>query len=64
MDANGDDYEFVYDTTAGIPAVIAEVQPDDCVVYYIRDPGGSLIARVYGEDTPAVSGKGFPETTK
>ncbi len=31
---------FVYDTTAGIPAVIKENG-----VYYIREPGGSLIAR-------------------
>ncbi len=35
----------------GIPAVIAEVQPDDSVVYYIREPGGSVIARVESSDT-------------
>ncbi len=40
----------MYDITAGIPAVIAEVQPDDSVVYCIREPGGSLIARIDGED--------------
>ncbi len=51
LDPIGPEYEFVYDTTAGIPAVIAEVQPDDSVVYYIRGPGGSLIARIDGEDT-------------
>jgi len=32
---------FVYDTTAGIPAVIKESS-----IFYIREPGGSLIARV------------------
>lgn len=34
---------FVYDTTAGIPAVI---QKDS--VYYVREPGGELLARVDG----------------
>ena len=34
---------FVYDTTAGIPAVIEE--NDGTPVYYIREPNGALIAR-------------------
>ena len=36
---------FVYDTTAGIPAVIEEETPSGSV-YYIREPGGQLIARI------------------
>jgi RHS repeat-associated protein len=42
-------YSFVYDTTAGIPAVIEEVTPDGSV-FYIREPGGELLARVDGSD--------------
>jgi len=41
---NGKTYSFVYDTTAGIPAVIVEgdgVTP----VYYFREPNGALVAR-------------------
>jgi RHS repeat-associated protein len=37
---NSTNHTFVYDTTAGIPAVIQEDG-----VFYIREPGGSLIAR-------------------
>jgi RHS repeat-associated protein len=37
--------EFVYDTTAGIPAVVEEITPADGSFYYIREPGGELIAR-------------------
>ena len=40
-------YSFVYDPTAGIPAVIEEVTPDGSVYYY-REPSGSLIARRVG----------------
>jgi hypothetical protein len=40
-------WEFVYDTTAGIPAVIEEVHSGS--VYYIREPNGALIARVVGK---------------
>lgn len=40
-------WEFVYDPTAGIPAVIEEVHSGS--VYYIREPNGALIARA----TPA-----------
>ncbi len=39
-------HTFVYDTSAGIPAVIKEDS-----VYYIREPNGSLIARVSGSNT-------------
>jgi RHS repeat-associated protein len=44
--ATSGSHTFVYDTTAGIPAVIQEDG-----VYYIREPGGSLIARISGSDT-------------
>ncbi len=43
---NSVDHTFVYDTTAGIPAVIKEDS-----VYYIREPNGSLITRVSGSNT-------------
>jgi RHS repeat-associated protein len=42
---NEGNYSFVYDTTAGIPAVIEEVTPDG-FIFYIREPGGELLARV------------------
>ncbi|MGC8863681.1 MAG: RHS repeat-associated core domain-containing protein, partial [Armatimonadota bacterium] len=45
MNANGTAYAFVYDTTAGIPAVIEE-STLGTTAYYIREPGGSLIARL------------------
>ncbi len=43
---NSVDHTFVYDTTAGIPAVIKEDS-----LYYIREPNGSLISRVSGSNT-------------
>ena len=43
--STGGTWQFVYDTTAGIPAVIDETGP----VYYIREPSGALIARIDGE---------------
>ncbi|MGC8863834.1 MAG: RHS repeat domain-containing protein [Armatimonadota bacterium] len=43
--ANGTEYELVYDTTAGIPAVIEE-STSGSTAYYVREPGGSLIARL------------------
>ncbi len=43
-----DDYTAVFDVTAGIPAVIKEVNPQG-TVYYVREPGGELICRVVGE---------------
>jgi RHS repeat-associated protein len=45
MNANGTAYAFVYDPTAGIPAVIEE-STSGSTAYYIREPGGSLIARL------------------
>ena len=42
---NSTNHTFVYDTTAGIPAVIQE----DCV-YYIREPSGKLLARIHESD--------------
>jgi YD repeat-containing protein len=45
FDANGTKYELVYDTTAGIPAVLEE-STSGSTAYYIREPGGSLIARL------------------
>ena len=45
--------KFVYDTTAGIPAVIGEVWPDDFWAGYIREPNGALIASaMYPGDNP------------
>jgi RHS repeat-associated protein len=49
MNANGTAYVFVYDTTAGIPAVIEE-STSGSTAYYIREPGGSLIARLNATD--------------
>ena len=43
--SQGGTYTFVYDATAGIPAVIEEVSPSGSV-YYVREPNGALIARV------------------
>ena len=45
--STGGTTEFVYDTTAGIPAVVEEETPSGSV-YYIREPGGELIARMAG----------------
>ena len=45
MNANGTQYSFVCDTTAGIPAVIEE-SSGGSTAHYIREPGGSLIARL------------------
>jgi len=49
MNANGTAYAFVYDTTAGIPAVLEE-STSGSTVYYIREPGGSLLARLNSSD--------------
>jgi len=40
-------HAFVYDITAGIPAVIVESDGSG-TVYYVRDPSGGLLARVSG----------------
>jgi len=42
-----DEYTAVFDVTAGIPAVIKEITPQG-TIYYVREPGGELIARVVG----------------
>jgi RHS repeat-associated protein len=49
LEVGEDTYQFVYDPTASVPAVLAEVTPEDGTVYYIREPSGALIARVDGE---------------
>jgi RHS repeat-associated protein len=49
FDANGTEYELVYDTTAGIPAVLEE-STSGSTAHYIREPGGSLIARLNATD--------------
>jgi RHS repeat-associated protein len=49
FDANGTEYELVYDTTAGIPAVIEE-STSGSTDHYIREPGGSLLARLHPTD--------------
>ena len=46
----GDTWQFVYDPTANVPAVLAEVKNGDLQAFYVREPGGELIARVAGED--------------
>jgi RHS repeat-associated protein len=40
---------YVYDITAGIPSVLEE-STQAGTVYYVRAPGGGLIARVSGTD--------------
>lgn len=45
LTVNGNDYSFVYDVYAGVPAVLEEQGPDKSY-YYIRTPSGILIARV------------------
>ena len=45
MTNNGQSYSFVYDVTAGIPAVIEEEAGSSATAYYIREPDGTLIAR-------------------
>ncbi len=44
MSANGSSYSFVYDASAGIPAVVEEDMPGG-TVYYYREPDGELLAR-------------------
>ena len=44
---NSGDYTFVYDVTAGIPAVIEEGD-GETAFYYYREPNGALIARRVG----------------
>ncbi len=42
--SNPPEYDFVYDITAGIPAVVSESSGSG-IIYYIREPNGSLVAR-------------------
>lgn len=46
--STGGTTQFVYDITAGIPAVVEEIMPDESVVRYVREPDGSLIAMFVG----------------
>jgi len=39
---------FVYDPTAGVPAVLVETDGEN-ETFYVREPGGELIARAQGE---------------
>ena len=48
--STGGTWGFMYDITAGIPAVIEEIGPSSSA-YYIREPDGSLIARMSGANT-------------
>lgn len=52
--SEGGTWYFVYDTTAGIPAVVEE-QHGETPVYYIREPKGALIARVVGATLDATT---------
>ena len=47
--STGNTFSYVYDITAGIPAVLEE-STGEGTVYYVRTPGGGLIARVSGTD--------------
>ncbi len=60
--SNPPEYDFVYDITAGIPAVVQEDSAGS-VVHYIREPNGSLIARcdsTHGMDTITSTNSGPP----
>jgi RHS repeat-associated protein len=47
---NGATCSFIYDPTAGVPAVLEENRPGGVVVRYYRTPDGALIARRNGSD--------------
>ncbi len=47
LNVSGGQYAFVYDVTAGIPAVV-EDSAASSIAYYIREPSGSLLARAVG----------------
>jgi len=47
-------YSFIYDTTAGIPAVLMERKNSETPKLYIRTPDGRLIARVTATATPTL----------
>ena len=44
----GGTYNYVYDTRAGVPAVLEE-SAGGVAAYYVRDPNGSLIAQIAGD---------------
>jgi len=46
FNANGMEHDLVYDPTADIPAVLEE-STSSSTIYYIGEPGGSLIARLH-----------------
>jgi len=48
-----DVYQFVYDPTASIPAVVQEFGPDERNIVYVREPDGSLVARVHPSESSA-----------
>jgi len=50
INANGTAYTFVFATTTGIPAVMAESEEAGTTTYYIREPGGELIARMHSTE--------------
>ena len=57
-------WSFLYDTLAGVPAVLWErdmdADEDSNVTYYVREPGGELVASIGGSATaPAVRYYGF-----
>ena len=47
LTVGNDVYQFVYDPTASIPAVVQEFGPDGRNIVYVREPDGSLVARVH-----------------
>jgi len=53
LTAGSDVYQFVYDPTASIPAVVQEFGPDERNIVYVREPDGSLAARVHPSESSA-----------
>ncbi len=50
---SGGSTHFVYDPTAGVPTVLVETDGEN-ETFYVREPGGELIARATGQDAPAL----------
>lgn len=48
--STGGAYTFIYDPAAAIPAVVEEVTPS-VSVFYVREPNGTLVARISGAET-------------
>jgi len=44
LTVGNDVYQFVYDPTASIPAVVQEFGPDGRNIVYVREPDGKLLA--------------------